>query len=395
MTVFKLFFKIMRDKLPAILSYAALFFFVFNLISAQVEEYSKTDADIVTTPISIKIFDHDESPISQAFTSYMESNLREARIKIEENPLDFQEDLYNDLVSYIVVIPEGFSQSLEKEGSTLALETHPGCSETVREIVDSMIISFFRNWDTVVATFGEYPQGEDLILALERLEKSMNIKVDMKILAKDDASDVISLRYFFTYIDYIVIALAFIVIGNPLVSIEDPLMKRRDIASGSSEEKRSLALFIASYTVMFLLWGFFIILAFYKIGFANLANHSVKLMLVSNFVHMLAIVSLTLLIIHLFPKKEAISFFSTLMSLLLAFSSGVFIPKEYLFEPFHKASAIFPTYWDVYNQYDLYSQTVSESSLDSFYRSLLIMGGMAILYFLLTLIRRKFSRTEA
>lgn len=82
---------------------------------------------------------------------------------------------------------------------------------------------------------------------------------------------------------------------------------------------------------------------------------------------------------------------SNLVSLFLAFSSGTFVPAEFLWEPFHKMSSIFPTYWDVQNQTKVLHNILAGNNLESYYQSLLIMAGMGLVYFCLTLIHRHFK----
>lgn len=89
------------------------------------------------------------------------------------------------------------------------------------------------------------------------------------------------------------------------------------------------------------------------------------------------------------------SFFSTILSLLIAFSSGIFVPADFLWGPFHRFSKIFPPYWDVKNQVELHGAIVGGRSLQPYYTGLLIMAGMGLLYFVITLLIRHSKNSKA
>ena len=207
----------------------------------------------------------------------------------------------------------------------------------------------------------------------------------------EESDAIFGLRSYLSYLTYIITAIAFFIIGLPIVIVEAPLMKRRDVASGFDEMRRTQQLFLASYLSMTIVWFVMVMYSIGNLGFQYLSGRTVQLMVLSSFIHMLAISSLVLFLCHIFPRSESISFLSTLLSLLLAFSSGTFVPKELLWQPFHKFSSLFPTYWEIKNQTDVQGLLVAGHSLQPYLVGLLIMLGMGVLFFVLTLIQRRFS----
>ena len=398
MKVFSLYFKILRYNKAGILSYLLVFLLIFLLISSSVKQ-DLPSSRLHTVEPKIQVNDHDQTKLSQHFKAYLLKDTQAPENELPEDKEVIKQALYSKALDYMLVIPEGFTDSLNEEGEYLDLITYPSSHGGVASSIEMKILSYVQNWDRIARTFGGNPQGADLVRALELLDEVLAVDVEIYTHAgqtsEGESDQLIGLAYYLSFLTYIMTAVGFLIVGRAIVSLEDPMTRKRDIVSGFSEGRRTVQLFAASYLSVSLVWLIMIVVCFFMVGWNALSLEATPRMLLSSFLHMLAMVSLTLLLCHLFPTDSAVTFMSNLVSLFLAFSSGTFVPAEFLWEPFHKMSSLFPTFWDVQNQTQVMHNILAGNKLASYYQSLAIMVGMGLVYFFLTLIHRHFKASQA
>lgn len=398
MKVFSLYFKILRYNKMGILSYLLVFLLIFLLISSSVKQ-DLPSSRLHTVEPKIQVNDHDQTELSQNFKAYLLKDAQAPETELPEDKETIKQALYSDALDYMLVIPKGFTDSLQEDGEYLDLITYPSSHGGVASSIEMKIVSYVQNWDRIAKTFGGNPQGADLERALKLLDEVLAVEVEMYThtgqTSEVENDQLIGLAYYLSYLTYIITAVSFLIVGRAIVSLENPLTRRRDVVSGFSESQRTVQLFVASYLSVTLVWLLMVVVCFFLVGWNVLSLEATPLMILSSFCHMLAIVSLTLFLCHLFPTDSAVSFMSNLVSLFLAFSSGTFVPAEFLWELFHKMSSLFPTFWDVQNQTQVMHNILAGNKLASYYQSLAIMVGMGLVYFFLTLIHRHFKASQA
>ncbi|MDY5836061.1 MAG: ABC transporter permease [Eubacteriales bacterium] len=397
MKVFSLYFKILRSNKAGILSYLMSFLLVFFLISSSVkQDLPSSRLDLVKPKIQVN--DHDQTALSQHLKAYLLKDAQTPETELPEDKEIIKQALYSGGLDYMLVIPKGFTDSLAEEGKYLDLITYPSSLEGVATSIEMKIVSYVQNWDRIAKTFGGQPQWADMARALGLLDEVLAADVEIYThtgqMSEGENDQLIGLAYYLSYLSYIMTAVGFLIVGRAIVSLENPLTRRRDIVSGFSEGRRTVQLFAASYLSVSLVWLLMVAVCFFMVGWNVLSLEATPRMVFSSFLHMLAMVSLTLFLCHLFPTDSAVTFMSNLVSLFLAFSSGTFIPAEFLWEPFHKMSSLFPTFWDVQNQTQVLHNLLAENQLTSYYQSLAIMVGMGLVYFFLTLIHRHFKSAQ-
>ncbi len=372
--------------------YIGIFLLIFLMMSSSF----KSDIGGSSLPIynaKIAIFDHDNSPLSRALAKYLgeRATIVTASREDKDSLLD---DIYSRRLEYALIIPEGFQEISNKDG-ILNLKSYVCSDASLVKNVDMMIENFMSNWEFTKQIFGGNPQGKELDEAIESQMNVMNTEVPSTLVVGKKGDMILGLKYYLSFLDYIMIATSFLIIGQPFVITEGPIIKRRDVASGFSERKRTTQLFCAAYLCQFLVWLLMIAASFLMTSTELLTQEVMPYMLASSFVNMLAIASFAMLFANIFPSSGAMSFFSTILSLLIAFSSGIFVPAEFLWEPFHRFSMIFPPYWDVKNQTEIHAAIVGGRSLAPYYQGLFVMAGMGALYFALSLIIRHSKNLKA
>lgn len=387
MKVFSLYFKILRRSLVSIFIYLAVFSFIFILLSMQFGD-NASNKKINFNQVSVAVFDHEQSPLTENFTRHLLS--RTLEVHLPEDEASIQDALYSNKVNYVLIIPENFSETLAKGEDSLALKTYSSGQTSSISFVDSFIESYFANWNIIAWSFGGEVAPYDMELALSRLDEVLDAKATSSVISGQNASDIVQLQYFFAVMNYVVIANLFVIVGNPVVAMEQKEIKERDIAAGYPEQKRTGQIFLAAYILSLALWLVLMLINLIIVK-PNLQAEATSYLFVSSFVCLIANCSWALFLVHLFNSSNANSFMGNILSLLVAFSAGIFVPAEFLWPPFHKFAMIFPSYWDVKNQFDLPGTLEAGQSLTPYYRNLAIMAGMAVLFFCLTLVKRRLS----
>ncbi|HHU07454.1 MAG TPA: ABC transporter permease, partial [Clostridiaceae bacterium] len=130
-------------------------------------------------------------------------------------------------------------------------------------------------------------------------------------------------------------------------------------------------------------------------GFSALRDQSVIWMIISSLTHALALSAFIMLLIQIFSTQSSSSFLGTLVSLATAFGTGIFVPREIVWQPLQTVFSFMPTYWDVSNQFILEGTVSLSADLGEIWRNIGIMLLMGMLFFSLTLILRRVREREA
>ena len=175
-------------------------------------------------------------------------------------------------------------------------------------------------------------------------------------------------------------------------------MESQGVKNGSGfgvpEQQRTLGIFLASLSSV-LPSGRSIVFLYAQVGFVLSDPKSLWLIGVS-FVHMVAMLAIVNFFITLLRDKGAIGFFSTVFSLALAFTSGVFVPLEFIQEPVQKVASFMPTVWAVQANDTIVNMPEQAPDYSSVWQAMGIMVLMAIAFLCLTLVlRRSRQRSEA
>ena len=189
---------------------------------------------------------------------------------------------------------------------------------------------------------------------------------------------------------YPLIALGFIIVGYTITKLERNDVKRRDIVSGYSEIKRSRDIFLSSFLAMTIIWVLLFIIGLFFTKIDLLSSTRAQLMILSSCIHTMALTCIIILLANCLRSQKAMSVLGTIVSLVIAFSVGIFVPREIVWKPLNDFSRISPAYWDVSNQILLgLSPNGIEISYQEVLQNISVMFLMGILAFVLTLILRK------
>lgn len=389
MRAFNLFYKVLRKHLPIVLVYLVLFFTIF---SVNIASFNKEETEVYIQKIRLKVFDEDESELSKGLKKYLEEN--NSLVDVKKDKQLILDTIYQDQLDYALIIPKDFEKNFGKEEKA-DLTIYNGIEANKNEIVNRQIESYLSLYDVYKTQFEGNLEKEDKVWISKQLEKNFKDELEMS-LVQDDLNvkiDLVFMQFFLSFTDYVMIAIAIQAMGVVLTTFEEPKKRMRDLVSGQDQGKRSVGFLIASFSFMLILWCLVVGLGALMMQVNVLDSPVKRTMLLSNFAHMLAVTSMAVLLVAIFKKKETLGFLGTLLSLLISFSAGVFIPIDFLWGPFHKASMVFPTFYDIENLRSLSSIAILENfSIDSYLPNIFVMLGFALFYFVIGLVVRRLEK---
>ncbi|HZW97233.1 MAG TPA: ABC transporter permease [Bacillota bacterium] len=384
MKVFRLFLKLLYNYRGTILAYTLIFIAIFAALTVGTSEES---GEISLYNPKIAVFDHDDSPLSRHLAAYLLS--RSTEVEIEEDAAAVDDAIFEDWLNYAIAIPEGFEDSFGKSGNFADLKIFANYDDGLNQIIDTQIEFYLSVWDSFRIAYGGTIPKTEAESTLDQVDEIMQTEVEGSVLIGESDSQGVKAAFFFRVLNYILMALGFQTIGRGITVIEQPYLKSRDLVSGYPESKRAWGLFLAVYTVMAALWAILALVLFLLIGFAAIGEPSVLWMVLSSLTHVLALSAFITLLIQVFPSDNASSFLGTLVSLSTAFGTGIFAPREIIWQPLQTFFSLMPTYWDVSNQFILESSVSLSADLGVVRHNIGIMLLMGLFFFGLTLILRR------
>ena len=115
MTVFKGYLKIIKSNLAMLISYTVIFVIICILIVHFVPENTKET--FKSESLDITLVDRDNSDASRALSDYL--SLGNRVISSDGDKAELIHSLYTRDTDYVLMIPSGFSESLELESTSV------------------------------------------------------------------------------------------------------------------------------------------------------------------------------------------------------------------------------------------------------------------------------------
>lgn len=431
MQVFKLYFQILRRNLP-LLGFYLLFTLLFVFISSQALA-KKDKQELTYQAYPVYVLDKDQTPLSQALVkSYRENtrwvDLPEVQAMDQATAAEDQKTaaagqitvaegsragavspaqekaildaIFANRLDAVLIIPQGFQQSFAG-GKPLKVLYYGTENDMERKQLERQGQAIMMNLSVFQMVCGGKLEEKNLSFALDKVGEIVKPKKLGTLLHDDQAQN----RYeaylltAFNFIDYTILLMGFAALGLAISAIERKEIKDRTLVSGYPEIKTGSQVLLASILTMILVWlaNVALIYLFFVVGHESILKTPVFWWaLASNFMNLLASSSMILFFIYLIPTPQASAFLKTILPLLIAFGTGVFVPRKFLSPLFLKAMVWAPSYWDTRVSALVTSKMAFTATERAAYQtSILVMAGMAVGYFVLMLALRFYRKQGA
>jgi ABC-2 type transport system permease protein len=340
MQVFNTYFKIVKKNMVSISIYFFVFLFISILITGQMSD--KNSGEIFSSSKSrIAVFNYDKnSEFSNGFESFLSKHAN--IITVNDTQESLQDALYFRNVVYIVKIPNGFGESIQKENNIQIEKT------AVAGSTDSIYMDFLIN--KYMNTAEKYIENIPNITNEQLntyLEKDMSIEANIKMEAFGEVVKTESfIEYYFKYYAYVIFAIIILGVTTIIFTFNNRELKKRNLCSPIKQSKYNFQIILASLVFTIIVWALICSLSIPIYGSIAL-NKNTILLFANALIISLVVLSISFLLGNVMKSKGAINAISNILTLGLSFLSGVFVPQEFMSAGVLKIASFTPTYWYV------------------------------------------------
>ena len=375
MTVFKTYWKIVKKNIGIIILYTVMLL-VFGTMNLKT---NKNSFEYVSSKPDIIIVNNSNGIITDNLISYLKAN---ANVKNITDETDIDDAVFFRDANYVIYIPKEFENKLES-GKEVNIDIKTNNS------YDSYIASELLN--KYLDVFSKYMNlYNDKVLAIQKLDNTLNKKVSVVIENKTNLNSKTSLFYNFS--SYSIMAIVIYIICLVLSSFNDEKISKRTNVSGMNYKTFNNYLYISSFTFTFIIFIVYLILSFLILKNIIL-NINGFLYSLNMFIFFIVSFTMAILISNLVKIKGAISGVVNVISLGSAFLCGAFIPVKYMPSFALKIAHIFPTFYFIdNNEYIASLQNFDKASYEFVLKNFIIMIIFIIFFLILNTLLTRFKR---
>ncbi len=392
MQVFKTYFKIMKKQLSTILLYGLMFLGINIILTYAVFNKENNTPQFKTSKVPVLFVNEDqESSLISNFKEYLGKYVTFETIKEGERAR--KDALFSRKVFYILTIPQGFTEDmLAGREVLLSKEIVPDSADAIS--VDTVI----NNYLNTARLYVKYFPGSTMEELNTHINSTMAEDTPVFIDAKQNKSDLVSWAfnsYYYNYLGYIMITCFILAVSNVMLSFHGIDIRRKHFASPLTSKSYNAQLIIAN-----LVFVMCYLLVFMVVGFLCNPNRKLDLNLLLTWGNVIlfamTVLSISYLIGITVKAKNAVQALSTMLSLSLAFLSGMFVPQQFLGEPVLKVASFTPAYWYVKANNSISALTnFNFESLSDILICMVIQLGFAVAIISIALVVSKRKRQQA
>ena len=375
MTIFKTYWKIVKKNIGIIILYTVMLL-VFGTMNLKA---NKNSFEFISLKPDIIIVNNSSGIITDNLISYLKTN---ANVKNITDENDIDDAVFFRDANYVIYIPKEFENKIEN-GKEFNIDIKTNNS------YDSYIASELLN--RYLDVFSKYMNlYNDKILAIQKLDNTLNKKADVVIENKTNLNSKTSLFYNFS--SYSIMAIVIYIICLVLSSFNDEKISKRTNVSGMSYKTFNNYLYISSFTFTFIIFIVYLILSFLILK-SSILNINGILYSLNMFIFFIVSFTMSILISNLVKSKGGISGVVNVISLGSAFLCGAFIPVKYMPSFALKIAHIFPTFYFIdNNEYIASIQNFDKVSYEFVLKNFIIMIVFIIFFLILNTLVARFKR---
>ena len=375
MTIFKTYWKIVKKNIGIIILYTVMLL-VFGTMNLKA---NKNSFEFISSKPDIIIVNNSSGIITDNLISYLKTN---ANVKNITDENDIDDAVFFRDANYVIYIPKEFENKIEN-GKEFNIDIKTNNS------YDSYIASELLN--KYLDVFSKYMNlYNDKILAIQKLDNTLNKKASVVIENKTNLNSRTSLFYNFS--SYSIMAIVIYIICLVLSSFNDEKISKRTNVSGMNYKTFNNYLYMSSFTFTFIIFIVYLILSFLILK-SSILNINGILYSLNMFIFFIVSFTMAILISNLVKSKGAISGVVNVISLGSAFLCGAFIPVKYMPSFALKIAHIFPTFYFIdNNEYIASLQNFDKASYEFVLKNFIIMIVFIIFFLILNTLVTRFKR---
>ncbi len=331
MTVFKAFLKVLNKcKVPIIIYTVILVFFsAFNM------QTSNNSVSFTASKPNILIVNEEkEEGITKSFINYLNKNSNVISIESSEEKID--DALFYRDVSYVIYVPEDFSEEIIS-GKTPEIKV-----KSVGDYGASLANMMVERYLKIANVYSDVAESKEELVHL--VDDTLDTKIDVKITSKLDSNSIEKAAFYHNFLNYCILAGTIYVICLILSSFKDENINKRTMVSSMSNKKYNRILLLSNGLFAFILWIFYLLIAFILIGKVMSTMHGL-FFIINSFIFTFCALTIAFLIANLVSNKNAVNGIVNVIALGSSFLCGSFVPASMLPDFVLKIAHVLPSYW--------------------------------------------------
>ncbi|MBO4867343.1 MAG: ABC transporter permease [Ruminococcus sp.] len=330
MQVFKLFMLILKKKIKLIILFTVIFmvFFLGFFFGGNTED------KFTESRLKITITDNDNTPESKALIEYIGT-----KHDIVTSNIDMKDALFFGTVDYELTINNGYARNLA-DGKTEGLFTS-------RHVYNSYSVAYMSSFldEYISCVRACTAAGDDMTYAVKKAADAMDTNTEVTMITSEagNINGLMSGKGFFRYLPYIFLSLMICVLSPVMMSINSKEVRFRTNCSAVRPVSFMMQILLGCVIYVLAIWVLFMTLgilldksAFSGSGWLNIVNSGV-FAVISAFI--------AVLVSMLLPSQQTVNLASNVISLVMSFMCGVFVPQTMLGDTVISIGKFLPAFW--------------------------------------------------
>ncbi|MBQ8377688.1 MAG: ABC transporter permease [Oscillospiraceae bacterium] len=336
MQVLNVFFKVLKKKFPSALAYIIVFF----SIAIAMANMGGTTESFEDTRVTLSVIDRDKTETSKAFVDYISKNNKV--VSIEDDERAITDSIYNEVVSYVVVINEGYESKISTGETEGLFSNYKSPKSSKGVFIDGKIDLYTKTLSAYILN------GNTTDEAVKKTSETLGDEVEVKLesFKKDKSSEFSeSFAFYFQYLPYGILSVLITALSPVLLTLNKKEIKDRTNCSCIKFSSQTAQMILGSFIFAIVLWAVF---AFAGVMMNDGALSERHLLAVLNsFVFALISLAIALIVSNLAKTQESVGMLANIVGLGMSFLCGVFVPQSLLGEGVLNVARILPAYWYV------------------------------------------------
>lgn len=376
MTVFKTYFKILKQNKSVIIMYTAilLIFTVFGTASGNTTKTftaSKPDVTIINSDINSKIVEN--------LVSYIDNNAN--IIEIENTESKISDALFYKDINAVLYIYDGYTNDyLNNQEKELDVRL---ATDYAASYMKMLLDKYFKVADVTNNNINDEEKIISTINDSLKQEAKIEIKNTVDTNRLSDAS------YYYNFANYSILAVCIYLIATVMSTFNKENVRKRNLVSSKKISSLTKELYFGNAVFVFIVWLFVVIVSLFMLKDIMFSINGLW-MIFNSFIFMFTALGIGFLTGTILKSRDAINGITNVVALGSSFMCGCFVPIEFMPDFVVQISKVWPTHWYISNNVLL--TTIEEFNFDTLKPIFINMGVMvlfSIVFFVLAVIYNK------
>lgn len=374
MTVFKCFFKILKNYFWLVILYSVI---LIGMSSFSLQ----TNQDIMDFDLekpSIAIVNQGQE--TEAVTHLKEYLSKYTTMKeFNENELD--DALFYRDIHYIITLKENYTEEFFKGNQAIEVKQNGNFNGYY---VEMLLKDYLK-----VAKMYQQAGFEDQEV-LNKMNQVFENQITVTVDNQTDTNALSKATFYYNFMNYSILAVCIFIIGMLLSSFQKQEIRKRNIVSSMKTNSLNRILYLANTLFCLVLWIFYVLVSFLVVGDVMFSLHGLGYIL-NSLAFLICAVSIGFLLGSVIQNQEAINGVVNVIALGSSFLCGSFVPMEWLPQGILTIAHILPSYWYIQNNEWLKGvEVIDWNTITPWLQNIGIILLFAIFFFVLTnIITRK------